>query len=130
MLIVQRIPRYGLALSGCCIQHKWEEANCTYPKTCSECGVTEGEPLGDEGHVWQEATCEDPKTCEICGETEGETLGHDWQEQTYREPKTCKRCGETEGKSLEEETDDLINDLKSELPQNSSIHLKGTIRFH
>jgi hypothetical protein len=33
--------------------HIWEEATCTQPKTCSECGETEGEPVdhqyGDDG---------------------------------------------------------------------------------
>ena len=27
-------------------------------------------------HKYSEATCTEPKTCTICGETEGEALGH------------------------------------------------------
>ena len=81
-------------------------------------------------HKWVEATCAEPKTCTECGETEGEALGHDWEEQTYYEPKTCKRCGATEGKSLEQETDDVIEDLKEDLPSSDGhIHLKGKIRI-
>lgn len=26
--------------------HKWKKATCTKPKTCKECGATEGDPLG------------------------------------------------------------------------------------
>ena len=29
-------------------------------------------------HKWVEATCTEPKTCSICGETEGFSLGHKW----------------------------------------------------
>ena len=39
-----------LNLSGCTLVHKhnWEDATCTQPKTCKECGETEGEPLGHD----------------------------------------------------------------------------------
>ncbi len=89
-----------LSLAGCCLNHEWEEATCTEPRTCVKCGKTEGEPLS---HDWEEATCTEPKTCSRCGETKGEPLGHDWEEATYDAPKTCSRCGETEGEPLEEE---------------------------
>ena len=117
----------ALTVSGCGHAHKWAEATCTEPKTCTECGETEGEALG---HDWKEATCTEPKTCNRCGATKGGALGHDWEEQTYYEPKTCKECGETEGKSLEQETDDLIEELKKDLPSSKGhIRLKGTIRI-
>jgi len=39
-------------LTGCCISHKWIEATCTTPKTCSKCDEIEGEALGHtEGEV-------------------------------------------------------------------------------
>ena len=85
------------SLCGCGHEHIWTEATCTEPKTCSECGATEGEPLG---HDWKEASCEKAKTCSRCGETEGEPLGHDWVEATCNNPKTCSRCGKTEGEAL------------------------------
>lgn len=85
-------------------EHVWSEATCTTPKTCSECGATEGESLG---HDWFEATCVAPKTCTRCGATEGESLGHDWQEATCTERATCKRCGETYGDPLGHNTPDL-----------------------
>ena len=58
-------------LSGCCISHKWQDATCAAPKTCTECGKTKGEPLA---HTWQEATTDAPKTCTICGATEGKRI--------------------------------------------------------
>ncbi|MBR4038963.1 MAG: hypothetical protein IKJ11_02565 [Clostridia bacterium] len=57
--------------------HDWTEASCTEPRSCSVCGVTEGEALG---HKWTEASCTEPRSCSVCGETEGEALGHNWAE--------------------------------------------------
>lgn len=85
-------------LTGCGHEHTWMEATCTVPKTCSECGETEGEALG---HTWVEATCAEPKTCSVCGETEGETLAHTWIDATCAEAKHCSVCGEIEGEPLE-----------------------------
>ncbi|MBS4960265.1 MAG: hypothetical protein KHZ62_05550 [Clostridiales bacterium] len=90
----------SVMLTACMHTHTWEDATCTAPKTCSECGETEGEPLG---HTWQEATCSEPKTCSLCGETEGEPLEHKVESWTVeREPKCafpgekngiCSKCG-------------------------------------
>ena len=77
--------------------HKWTDATCTAPKTCSACGATEGEALG---HTWADATCTAPKTCSRCGATEGEALGHTWVDATCTAPKTCSRCDATEGEAL------------------------------
>lgn len=89
-------------LSGCGHQHVWKEATCTEPKTCTECGETEGSPLG---HTWTAATCTAPKTCNVCGETEGIALAHTWIEATCTTPKTCSVCGETEGELTEHDLD-------------------------
>ena len=86
-----------LILSGCGHVHTWEDATCTEPQKCIECGATEGEALG---HDWAEATCDSPKICNRCGITEGEALGHDWVDATCETPKTCSRCGITEGEAL------------------------------
>ena len=48
--------------------HEWVDANCTTPKTCSVCGLTEGRELK---HRWTAATCTSPQTCSVCQETEG-----------------------------------------------------------
>ncbi len=84
-------------LSGCGHEHTWTEATCTTPKTCSECGETEGAPAG---HVWMAATCTKPKTCSVCGETEGEAAGHKWEVATCTTPKKCSVCGQTEGEAV------------------------------
>lgn len=84
-------------LTGCGHEHTWADATCTTPKTCTECGETEGEVLE---HTWIEATCAEPKHCSVCGVTEGEALEHTWTEATYWEAKTCSVCGATEGEPV------------------------------
>ena len=87
-----------LTLTACGCKHEtWLDADCVTPKTCAECGETEGEALG---HDWVEADCLTAKTCAVCGQTEGEALGHDMADATCVEPSTCTRCGETEGEAL------------------------------
>lgn len=113
----------SLLLSGCG-QHKhaWVEATCAAPKTCRECGETEGNSLE---HTWEKATCSTPMTCSVCGTISGEALGHDisglsctqdgvctrcgetvksvghqFSEATCTQPKACSVCGETEGEAL------------------------------
>ena len=87
----------ALLLCACGHTHNFKDATCTEPKTCTECGATEGEPLG---HAWADATCTEAKTCTICGATEGEPLGHVWADATCTKPRTCKVCGLTEGQPL------------------------------
>lgn len=87
-----------LTLTACGHEHIWADATCQVPKTCTECGVTEGEVLE---HSWAEATCTAPKTCSVCGTTEGDVLEHYWNDATCANPKTCAGCGKTEGETLE-----------------------------
>lgn len=82
-----------LTLSGC-HSHQWTEADCISPRTCAECGATEGEALG---HKWEEATCVLPAACSVCGATEGEPLPHTWLEANFQRPATCSECGAIEG---------------------------------
>lgn len=84
-------------LTGCACEHTWVEAGCVTARTCSDCGETEGEPLG---HIWVEADCITAKTCSACGETEGEALGHIWVEADCVTAKTCSVCDATEGEPL------------------------------
>ena len=77
-------------------EHSWSDATCTTPKTCTTCGVTEGEA---NGHNWADATCTAPKTCTTCGATEGEANGHAWADADCDTPKTCTTCGATEGEA-------------------------------
>ena len=103
-------------------EHTWRDATCAAPKTCSECGETEGTALDHQkrvatcnlpetcilcgetfgaalGHTWVDATCTAPQTCSICGETNGDVV-HQWVDATYENPKTCELCGLTEGSKL------------------------------
>ena len=98
-LLATAVCLLAVALTACGCKHEtWKDADCVNPKTCAECGETEGAPLG---HSWLAATCDTPKTCEVCGETEGEAPGHAWADATCAAPKTCGNCGLTEGEALE-----------------------------
>lgn len=84
-----------LAIIGLCscnneCEHSWKEANCQTPKTCSSCGITEGEAIE---HSWSWPTCTAPETCKSCGITKGEPFGHNWSTLNCNEPKKCTRCG-------------------------------------
>ena len=81
-------------------EHEWVDANCTTAKTCSLCGITEGEALG---HSYGEATetvapdCtnagEQQSTCSVCGDVKTETvkaLGHNYVDGI------CSVCGEAQ----------------------------------
>ena len=89
-----------LTLAGCGCKHEnWVDANCTAPKTCADCGETEGDALGhDFGDAAED--CENPKTCTRCGQAEQEAKPHDWQDATTEAPKTCAVCGMTEGERI------------------------------
>ena len=88
------------------LNHDWEDATCTAPKTCKRagCGATEGNALG---HDWADATCTAPKTCKRagCGASEGEALGHtegtEWKfdENNHWHICTVEGCGVIIGSS-------------------------------
>lgn len=84
-------------LTACGHKHVWQDANCTSPMYCPECGEVVGEA---KGHFWEDASCEKPKTCTVCAITEGAALGHDWKDATCVTPKTCANCGKTDGDAL------------------------------
>lgn len=67
-------------LLAACHSHVWEDATCSAPKTCSECGETEGEALP---HTMSEASYQSAATCEVCGITEGEPLTAFFEEKGY-----------------------------------------------
>ncbi|MBO5898136.1 MAG: hypothetical protein J6R04_03905 [Clostridia bacterium] len=69
--------------------HAWVEWDCENPKTCTDCGATEGEA---QGHFWRSATCELPQTCDRCGATKGEPRGHMPTEATCTQKSVCKIC--------------------------------------
>ena len=76
ILMVALLFVFVLAFTACKPEHEhtWEDATCTTPKTCSECGATEGDPLGhaEETIAGKEATCTEAgftegKKCSVCG---------------------------------------------------------------
>ena len=79
---------------ACANGHNFANATCEEPKTCRDCGETEGEALG---HDFLDATCSDPSRCTRCLKSEGEPLDHDWMPATYDRPETCSNCGQTRG---------------------------------
>lgn len=64
--------------------------------TCSMCKDSYTETIA-AGHKWVDATCTTPKTCSVCKLTEGNALGHSYADATSTKPKTCTRCGHTVG---------------------------------
>lgn len=103
----------GLAVAnamGAFHEHTWAKATCTQPRHCTQCGATDGEPLG---HDYQEtdvaATCTEGGkrvyTCSRCHDTYSEddgtpATGHtpgDWiiDTSSMKMAQKCSTCGET-----------------------------------
>ncbi len=77
--------------------HRWSERDCEHAKTCTDCGLTEGEP---QGHFWRSATCELPQTCDRCGATKGEPRGHIPTAATCTQKSVCSICGDVRAMAL------------------------------
>lgn len=88
--------------------HSWKEADCLYPKTCTRCGITEGNPRHSYNQTDSaDATCTADGfvkfKCSVCGDEYIETVtakGHTWRDATCTQPKSCTVCGATEGSAL------------------------------
>ena len=90
-------------------EHNWVDATCEAPKTCSVCGVTEGEALGHNPiEVFGQApTCTEPGQtnfvyCDVCDKNLSEAkeiapLGHTEETVAGKAP-TCTEAGLTDGK--------------------------------
>ena len=115
--------------------HNWLDATCAAPKTCSRCGITEGEPHGVHDDVVEivDPTCTEGGykkiTCTVCGDTvisdQKPPLGHDWTEVTTEAPKTCERCGETEGDPLPKPVDPTPGDPTTPATDNEHENCQG-----
>ena len=85
--------------------HNWKNATCTSAKSCSDCGLTEGNPLSSTGeHTWdagtvtKEPNCKDMgerlHTCIVCGETKTESVDKtDVHSFDNDEDLECNLCG-------------------------------------
>lgn len=63
------------SLTACGCDHQWQEATCTTPKTCAECGETEGEAAGHTPGKWivsavdtEKLTMTQDLPCDVCAE--------------------------------------------------------------
>lgn len=84
-----------VSLTACFHEHTWAEATCTEPKTCTECGETEGKPLGHEEGDWSE-------------------WENDYDNLTRSRTLSCKRCGEVIDSEAEDITS-LVSDGSFEI---------------
>jgi hypothetical protein len=111
-------------LSGCECKHDWAEANCGAPKTCTRCGVTEGEKVGE--HTWMDATTDAPKTCSVCGETTGKKIETDYRFQTSK----CKEIfGTWEGYYKMDATEYGIADYQITMKLTMSFAYDGFMKM-
>lgn len=78
------------AKNPCRNGHTWNEATCTAAKSCTICGLNEGEPID---HNWNEAKCTTPKICSVCKLEEGDALGHSFGEPIITKYATCSEVG-------------------------------------
>ena len=90
--------------------HNYAEATCTAPKTCTNCGDTDGTALDHtygEYVVVKNATCAakgtKERSCSLCGNKETADIAmtdHTWTNATCASPKKCTVCGKTEGNTI------------------------------
>lgn len=65
--------------------------------TCKKCSDTYTETIDKLAHTYTDANCTTPKTCTACGVTEGSALGHnagEWIEEDDELVQYCKNCNE------------------------------------
>lgn len=101
-------------------EHIWMEATCYRPKTCVDCGKTEG---GLKEHTWLDATCTVGKQCFFCGKTEGVALGHSWSTGSSTTPAKCYLCGAMQPLALPRSGEVFIG---SDLYKGSEITIKSS----
>ena len=91
-------------------EHVWADATCTAPKTCTACGLTDGEALGHATvpHDAKAPTCTEIgwdayETCSRCDYTtyvELPATGHNYGSATCDQAAACTVCGFSTGEAL------------------------------
>lgn len=114
--------------TGCQCEHEWTAADCTTPKVCTKCEVTDGQALG---HNWAEATCVKARSCLRCSLSEGLPTEHNWQNATCSAPQTCSNCLITTGNALDHVPGDwgepIVNYATAEAHKNRYCEQCGDI---
>jgi len=112
IFLITALVALALLFTACAFpdtnEHTWVDATCTAPKTCADCGATEGEPLGhtEETIAGKAATCTEAgltegKKCSVCGEilvAQEEIPAEHTEETVPGKAATCTETGLTEGK--------------------------------
>jgi hypothetical protein len=120
-----------LSFCACAHKHTWKEATCTEPRTCTECGATEGQPAGhkaswvaDKTDVLN-ATRTMKQKCSVCGEeldTKEEEL------ETFIDGKSFIFTGEEYVARLQKAWDEQ-SESSIELKFKYAINSNGKINF-
>ncbi len=64
----------------------------TQERECSKCEKTEEASVDAIGHKWKDATCTEPKSCTLCNVTEGTPNGHTGGTATCQAKAVCSTC--------------------------------------
>ncbi len=75
------------------VEHRWNDATCTAPKTCSVCKITEGSALGHKYETtWSKDADKHWHKCSVCDSRDGEA-NHAFDDWTIITPATEKEEG-------------------------------------
>ena len=75
------------------VEHRWNDANCTAPKTCSVCKITEGSALGHKYETaWSKDADKHWHKCSACGDKTNEET-HSWDKGTVTIQPGCTTAG-------------------------------------
>ena len=75
------------------VGHRWNDATCTAPKTCSVCKITEGSALGHKYETaWSKDADKHWHKCSVCGDKTNEET-HLWDKGTVTIQPGCTTAG-------------------------------------
>ena len=75
------------------VEHRWNDATCTAPKTCSVCKITEGSALGHKYETaWSKDADKHWHKCSVCGDKTNEET-HSWDKGTVTIQPGCTTAG-------------------------------------
>lgn len=80
-------------------QYKQTEDHDDATQTSTEAAASATEAPTQHVHNFTDATCLEPKKCTDCGATQGDPLGHDYSVVEEDGTKSCSRCGQIDPES-------------------------------